>query len=169
MPPNDIPSAPPMPMDGGNAQEGDMPEPPMEEDPKEDKSEIDSIFNKLDTEKQAAVIKYAKSMVNDTDDEEGPDGDGGIPEPPIIGSHFKKTEIMGLFDFLFFSSVMNKSSNRKSSSSSDSSNSRSSSYDAGYEEGYDDSCYDHGFHDDCDCHDTYDCGDYDDDCENDCN
>ena len=78
-----MPSAPPMPMDGGDAPEGDMPEPPMEEDPKEDKSEIDSIFNKLDTEKQAAVIKYAKSMVNDADDEEDSDGDGGMPEPPM--------------------------------------------------------------------------------------
>ena len=28
-------------------------------------SEIDNIFSKLDTEKQAAVIKYAKSMVGD--------------------------------------------------------------------------------------------------------
>ena len=69
-----MPSAPPKPMKGGDAPEGDMPEPPMEEGKKEDKSEIDSIFNKLDTEKQAAVIKYAKSMVNDTDDEEAPDG-----------------------------------------------------------------------------------------------
>ena len=76
-----MPPAPPMPMDGGNAPEGDMPEPPMEEEPKEDKSEIDGIFNKLDTEKQAAVIKYAKSMVNDTDDEKAQDGDGGMPEP----------------------------------------------------------------------------------------
>ena len=81
MPSNDMPSAPPMPMDGGNTPEGDMPEPQMEEEPKEDKSEIDSIFNKLDTEKQAAVIKYAKSMVNDTDDEKAQDGDGGMPEP----------------------------------------------------------------------------------------
>ena len=78
-----MPSAPPMPMNGGDAPEGDMPEPPMEEEPKEDKSEIDGIFNKLDTEKQAAVIKYAKSMVNDTDDEEDSDGDGGMPEPPM--------------------------------------------------------------------------------------
>ena len=83
MPPNDMPPAPPMPMDGGDAPEGAMPEPPMEEEPKEDKSEIDGIFNKLDTEKQAAVIKYAKSMVNDTDDEEDSDGDAGMPEPPM--------------------------------------------------------------------------------------
>lgn len=32
-------------------------------------SEIDDIFSKLDTEKQAAVIKYAKSMVSDKEDE----------------------------------------------------------------------------------------------------
>lgn len=53
--------------------EPEMPEPgpdmemPTEqgtEDGKAD-SEIDSIFSKLDTEKQAAVIKYAKSMVGD--------------------------------------------------------------------------------------------------------
>ena len=30
-------------------------------------SEIDDIFSKLDTEQQAAVIKYAKSMVGDAD------------------------------------------------------------------------------------------------------
>ena len=47
---------------------------------------------------------------------------------------------------------------------------RTTDYNHGYEEGYDDGCYDHSFHDDCDCHDTYDCGGYDDDCcENDCN
>lgn len=31
-------------------------------------SEIDDIFSKLDTEKQAAVIKYAKSMIDDNDE-----------------------------------------------------------------------------------------------------
>lgn len=81
----------------------------------------------------------------------------------------KKTVIMGLLDFLFFSSVMNNSSNRKSSSSSNSSHYNSSSYDAGYEEGYDDSCYDHRIHDDYDYHDTYNYSGYDDDCEIDCN
>lgn len=30
--------------------------------------EIDDIFSKLDTEKQAAVIKYAKNMINVTDE-----------------------------------------------------------------------------------------------------
>ena len=46
---------------------------------------------------------------------------------------------------------------------------RVSDYDHGYEEGYDDGCYNHGFNDDCDCHDTYDCDGYDDDCDYDCN
>ena len=32
-------------------------------------SEIDNIFGKLDTEKQSAVIKYAKSLVNDDNDD----------------------------------------------------------------------------------------------------
>lgn len=59
---------------GGPVNEPEMPEPghdmemPDEgqgaEDGKAD-SEIDTIFSKLDTEKQAAVIKYAKSMVDD--------------------------------------------------------------------------------------------------------
>lgn len=65
----DMPQAPV----GGPMNEPEMPEPgpDMEmptgqgtEDGKAD-SEIDSIFSKLDTEKQAAVIKYAKSMVGD--------------------------------------------------------------------------------------------------------
>ena len=46
---------------------------------------------------------------------------------------------------------------------------RTTDYNHGYEEGYDDGCYDHSFHDDCDCHDTYDCGGYEDDCDYDCN
>ena len=68
-------------MDGGfGAPDGDMN--PMDdmgqqdggedfEDEKPD-SEINDIFSKLDTEKQAAVIKYAKSMVSD--DEVAGDG-----------------------------------------------------------------------------------------------
>ncbi len=46
------------------------------EDEKEEKidveknGEIDDIFSKLDTEKQAAVIKYAKSMVNDKENDD---------------------------------------------------------------------------------------------------
>ena len=75
---------------------------------------------------------------------------------------------MGLLDFLFAGAVIN-SVKKARHNSSQSSHGRAADYDHGYEEGYDDGCYDHGFHDDCDCHDTYDCGDYDDDCENDCN
>ena len=65
-----MPSVPPMtggPQDmGSDVMSGeDMPEQePDMEDGKSD-SEINDIFSKLDTEKQAAVIKYAKSMVND--------------------------------------------------------------------------------------------------------
>ena len=75
---------------------------------------------------------------------------------------------MGLLDFLFAGAVIN-SVKKAIHNSSQPSHGRAADYDHGYEEGYDDGCYDHGFHDDCDCHDTYDCGDYDDDCENDCN
>ena len=55
----------------------DMPEPPMDDEQKGETSEIDRIFDKLDTEKQAAVIKYAKSMVNDSDDNDIPDENDG--------------------------------------------------------------------------------------------
>ena len=75
---------------------------------------------------------------------------------------------MGLLDFLFAGAVIN-SVKKARHNSSQPSHGRAADYDQGYEEGYDDGCYDHGFHDDCDCHDTNDCGDYDDDCENDCN
>ena len=61
IPPSDMPE-PPMPMDDNEAQEDGMAEPPMDEGPKGETSEIERIFDKLDTEKQAAVIKYAKSM-----------------------------------------------------------------------------------------------------------
>ena len=60
----------PMPMDqpemdgpdsmGPSMDDGEMPEEPA---PSKN-NEIDDIFSKLDTEKQAAVIKYAKSMVD---------------------------------------------------------------------------------------------------------
>ena len=75
---------------------------------------------------------------------------------------------MGLLDFLFVGAVIN-SVKKARHNSSQPSHGRAADYDHGYEEGYDDGCYDHGSHDDCDRHDTYDCGDYDDDCENDCN
>ena len=74
---------------------------------------------------------------------------------------------MGLLDFLFAGAVIN-SVKKARHSSSQSMHGHVSDYDHGYEEGCDDSCYDHGYHDDYDCHDTYDCGGYDNDCENDC-
>lgn len=54
-------------------EEPEMPEPEMNAQDGQANSEIDDIFSKLDTEKQAAVIKYAKSMV---------DGDAQ-PEPEM--------------------------------------------------------------------------------------
>ena len=75
---------------------------------------------------------------------------------------------MGLLDFLFAGAVINNV-NKARHSSSQSMHERTTDYNHGYEEGYDVGCYDHSFHDDCDCHDTYDCGGYDDDCDNDCN
>jgi hypothetical protein len=66
MPPVDM-NEPPMGPEP-NEEEGE-PIPSPEETPSNDsQSEIDDIFNALDTEKQAAVIKYAKSMVNSKDD-----------------------------------------------------------------------------------------------------
>ena len=70
----------------------------------------------------------------------------------------------GNFDFLFAGAVIN-SVKKERHNSSQPTHGRATNY--GYEEGYDDSCYDHGYHDDYDCHDTYDCGGYDSDCEND--
>jgi hypothetical protein len=84
------PNADPMPLEEPNNEgpqgmgpdlnmDGPMPEPEMGNDGENDEanSEIDDIFSQLDTEKQAAVIKYAKSMVNGNepagiqDEEEG--------------------------------------------------------------------------------------------------
>ena len=91
---------------------------------------------------------------------------------------------MGLLDFLFAGVVINSVKKVRNNDSQQTLHGRVSDYDHGYEDGYDDSCYNHGFnddcdchdtydcggyHDDCDCHDTYDCGGYDDDCDNDCN
>ena len=67
MPPIDEPNNDMPPIDDG-------PENEPKGDEKGEASEIDSIFDKLDTEKQAAVIKYAKSMIGDTEDE-APKGD----------------------------------------------------------------------------------------------
>lgn len=71
---------PPMPEGGPDMDEPmDSPEPPTpDDDGNEDNSEINDIFDKLDTEKQAAVIKYAKSMVNGTEED-----DDDTPEPPM--------------------------------------------------------------------------------------
>ena len=75
---------------------------------------------------------------------------------------------MGLLDFLFAGAVINSVKKARNNDSQQTLHGRVSDYDHGYEEGDDDGCYNHGFNDDCDCHDTYDCGGYDDDCENDC-
>ena len=75
---------------------------------------------------------------------------------------------MGLLDFLFAGAVI-KSVNKARHNSSQSMHGRATDYEHGYEERYDDGCYDHSFHDDCDCHDTYDCGGYEDDCDYDSN
>ena len=76
---------------------------------------------------------------------------------------------MGLLDFLFAGAVIN-SVKKARHSSSQPMHGRATDYDHGYEEGCDDGFYDHSIRDDCDYHDTYDCGGYDDDCcENDCN
>ena len=67
MPPIDEPNNDKPPIDDGTENE-------PKGDEKDEASEIDSIFDKLNTEKQAAVIKYAKSMIGDTEDE-APKGD----------------------------------------------------------------------------------------------
>ena len=71
---------------------------------------------------------------------------------------------MGLLDFLFASAVFNSVKKARHNDSQQTLHGRVSDYDHGYEDGYDDSCYEHGYHEDCDCHDTYDCGGYDDYC-----
>ena len=76
---------------------------------------------------------------------------------------------MGLLDFLFAGVVINSVKNARHNDSQQTLNGRVSDYDYGYEDGYDDSYHDHVYHDNYDCHDTYYCGGYDDDCENDCN
>ena len=63
---------------------------------------------------------------------------------------------MGLLDFLFAGIVLN-SVKKVRHNSSQHTPGHTSDYNHWYEEGYDDSCYDHGYHDDYDCHDTYDC------------
>lgn len=81
---NDIEDTQPMPMGEPNMEEPSgmgagfedeepMQEPLNEPDNAEENgdSEIDDIFSKLDTEKKAAVIKYAKSMVDGDAESEG--------------------------------------------------------------------------------------------------
>lgn len=65
MPPIGAPNNDMPPIDDG-PDNGPKNEPNVDE--KGEPSEIDSIFDKLGTEKQAAVIKYAKSMIDDTGD-----------------------------------------------------------------------------------------------------
>ena len=76
MPPSDMPE-PPMPMDDNEVPEDGMPEPPMDDEQKGETSEIDRILDKLDTEKQAPVTKYAQSMVNESDHNAIPDENDG--------------------------------------------------------------------------------------------
>ena len=59
---------------------------------------------------------------------------------------------MGLLDFLFVGGVHN-SAKKTRHNSSQPTHGRTSNYENGYEEGYEDGCYDHGYHDDYDCHD----------------
>ena len=103
----------------------------------------------------------------------------------IIKTHDIATEAMAktLLDFLFASAIFNSLKKAKHNSSQPT-HRQTSDYDHGYEDGYDDSCYNHGYHDDsdshdtedyeshdsydCDCHDAYDRDGYDNDYENDC-
>ena len=76
MPPmdgNGMDSEPPMGDEGPDSMDSDMP--PMDdkgpdEASVEGNSEIDDIFSKLNTEDQASVIKYAKSMVKDNGEQD---------------------------------------------------------------------------------------------------
>ena len=63
---------------------------------------------------------------------------------------------MGLLDFLFAGAVIKSVKKARYNSSQATTHGHVSDYD-------------HGYHDNYDCHDTFDCGGYDDDCENDCN
>lgn len=99
MPPMDAPMDDPMggmpPMDGSDDGMGEEPMggdmPPMDGPENEapdmgaegGNNEIDDIFNKLSTEDQAAVIKYAKSMAKDDEeesDEPAPNPEGDAPD-----------------------------------------------------------------------------------------
>lgn len=70
---NGMDSEPPMGDEGPDSMGSDMP--PMDdkgpdEASVEGNSEIDDIFSKLNTEDQASVIKYAKSMVKDNGEQD---------------------------------------------------------------------------------------------------
>ena len=75
---------------------------------------------------------------------------------------------MGLLDFLFAGAVLN-SIKKTRHNSSQPMHERATDYNHGFVVGYVVGCYVHCLHDFCDCHDTYDCDGYDDDCDNDCN
>jgi hypothetical protein len=66
-----------------------MGEIPVDKEDEKSDSEIDDIFSKLDTEKQAAVIKYAKSMVDD----EGTESEPQTKESQMPGEDEMVTEI----------------------------------------------------------------------------
>ena len=74
---------------------------------------------------------------------------------------------MGLLDFLFAGAIINNAKKARRDNSQ-SMQERASDYNHEYEDGYDDCCYDHIDYDNCECHDTYDCEDYDDDNNNEC-
>ena len=74
---------------------------------------------------------------------------------------------MGLLYFLFAGTIINSVKKVRYNNSQPSTHGRVSDYDHGYKEGYYNSCYYHGYHNNYNCHDTYDCGGYDNDCEND--
>ena len=66
MPPNDMPPAPPMPMDGGDAPEGDMPEPPMEGEAPDGMTESKKGLNDLVNE----IVNNILSDMETSDDED---------------------------------------------------------------------------------------------------
>lgn len=72
---NSMDSEPPMGSEGPDDMGPDMP--PMDDNGPEEaseggNSEIDDIFSQLNTEDQASVIKYAKSMIKDNGEQDTP-------------------------------------------------------------------------------------------------
>lgn len=87
-PPLDDPNdQPPMTDEDPNMDIPDEQPPMTDEDPapQEGNPELNGIMDKLDTEKQAAVIKYAKSMVNDNGEDDKPKMTGDNPSMPMEG------------------------------------------------------------------------------------